>query len=83
MKKNIANGLVVALFAAAISASGPAAAVNLGSCGPANAGEIQSFSHYHYLGWLKSYYEFQCSGIQWYTIKQLECDMYGHCIDIS
>jgi len=83
MNKNVTIGLATAMLATAMSVSGPATAQALGTCGPANQGQVKTQSTYYPNGKLKHYYEFTCESSQWEMTAHWYCDTRGYCINLS
>ncbi len=83
MNKSMMTGVLAVVFAAAMSMSGSASAQGLGTCGPANQGEVKTISYYYPNGMLKQYYEFTCYGTAWEETAFWSCDSRGHCINLS
>jgi hypothetical protein len=73
----------VAVFAVAMAASAPAAAFDLGTCGPSNQGQVKSLAFYNGYGMLSRYYEFTCYGSQWEMTYYLDCNGQGECINLT
>jgi len=83
MKVSVTMGLAAVLFAATMMVSRPAEAAPLGTCGPANNGQVKSFAYYYPNGMLKQYYEFTCFDPQWEMTAYWVCDTQGHCTNLS
>lgn len=82
MNKSITIGLATALFAVGMSFSTPAHA-NLGTCGPANNGEVKTIAYYYPNGRLRQYYEFTCYDPNWEMTAFWECNTQGYCTNLS
>ncbi len=83
MKTNIMAGLMAVALGVGMGFSGKAAADPLGTCGPANQGQIKSIVYYHSNGMVSHYWEFYCNGSAWEAWSYWVCDTRGYCINLS
>lgn len=82
MNKSIMIGLATAMFAVGMGFSTPAYA-NLGTCGPANEGEVKTIAYYYSNGRISRYYEYTCYQSNWEMTAFWHCDSRGYCINLS
>lgn len=83
MKTSLAFGLMAVLFSVGMTTGAPVSATTLGTCGPANDGEVKTIAYYYPNGKLKQYYEFTCFNPAWEMTAYWVCDSQGHCTNLS